>query len=164
MYFFNLLESDLQFLTRIKTPPSRFKHKKCDICVCNVYVCMCTLLFNTTQSKKRGRRYLLKISFLNCLRIQKIFFCFRFKAFPRMNETVKYLPSLRIFAIVIKNRMKGKFVVRKQDNPFHRRLSTVFALFSLHKDHIIDVNFGYFKHKCIINSLVVHPKFDTGAA
>jgi len=39
-----------------------------------------------------------------------------------------------------------------------------FALFFLRKDHIIDVNFGYFIHKCIINSLDVHPKFDTGAA
>ncbi len=39
-----------------------------------------------------------------------------------------------------------------------------FALFFLHKDHIIDVNLGYFIHKCMINSLVVHPKFDTGAA
>ncbi len=29
---------------------------------------------------------------------------------------------------------------------------------------MIDVNFGYFIHKCAINSLVVHPKFDTGAA
>jgi hypothetical protein len=39
-----------------------------------------------------------------------------------------------------------------------------FALFFLHKNHIIDVNFGYFIHKCVINSLDVHPKFDTGAA
>jgi len=39
-----------------------------------------------------------------------------------------------------------------------------FAIFFLHKDHIIDVNLGYFIHKCVINSLVVHPKFDTGAA
>jgi len=41
-----------------------------------------------------------------------------------------------------------------------------YPLFFLHKNHIIDVNvnFGYFIHKCIINSLVVHPKFDTGAA
>jgi len=39
-----------------------------------------------------------------------------------------------------------------------------FALFFLHKYHIIDVSFGYFIHKCIINSLDVHPKFDTGAA
>jgi len=38
------------------------------------------------------------------------------------------------------------------------------ALFFLHKDHIIDVNLGHFVHKCVINSLVVHPKFDTGAA
>ncbi len=36
--------------------------------------------------------------------------------------------------------------------------------FFLHKDKIIDVDFGYFIHKCIINSLVVHPKFDTVAA
>jgi len=38
-----------------------------------------------------------------------------------------------------------------------------FALFFLHKDHIIDVNFGYFIHKFVSNSLDVHPKFDTGA-
>ncbi len=36
--------------------------------------------------------------------------------------------------------------------------------FFLYKDHIIYVNFQYFIHKCLINSLVVHPKFDTGAA
>jgi len=36
--------------------------------------------------------------------------------------------------------------------------------FLLYKDIIIDVNFRYFIHKCVINSLVVHPKFDTGAA
>jgi hypothetical protein len=34
----------------------------------------------------------------------------------------------------------------------------------LFKDYIIDVNFRYFIHKCVINNLVVHPKFDTGAA
>jgi hypothetical protein len=39
-----------------------------------------------------------------------------------------------------------------------------FAIFFLLKDPIIDVNFGYFTHKCVINSLVAHPKFDTGAA
>jgi len=39
-----------------------------------------------------------------------------------------------------------------------------FALFFLYKDHIIDVNFGYFIHKFVINSLVVHSKFDTMAA
>ncbi len=39
-----------------------------------------------------------------------------------------------------------------------------FALFFLHKDHIIDANFGYFIHKCVINSLVVHSKFETEAA
>jgi hypothetical protein len=39
-----------------------------------------------------------------------------------------------------------------------------FPYFFLDKDYIIDVNFGYFIHKCAINSLVVHPKFDTGAA
>ncbi len=45
-----------------------------------------------------------------------------------------------------------------------RAAKIFFASFFLHKDHIIDVNFGYFIHKCVINSLVVHPKFDTGAA
>jgi len=45
-----------------------------------------------------------------------------------------------------------------------RATKNFFALFFLHKDHIIDINFGYFRHKCVINSLVVHPKFDTGAA
>jgi len=40
----------------------------------------------------------------------------------------------------------------------------ILPYFFLHKDHIIDANFGYFIHKCVISSLVVYPKFDTGAA
>ena len=41
----------------------------------------------------------------------------------------------------------------------HFRPQNFFLLyFFLHKDSIIDVNFGHFIHKCVINSLVVHPE------
>jgi len=55
-------------------------------------------------------------------------------------------------------------VILFSDGPNFIKILYFFALFFLHKNHIIDVNFGYFIHKCVINSLDVHPKFDTGAA
>ncbi len=39
----------------------------------------------------------------------------------------------------------------------------ILIYFFLHKDNIINVNFLYFIYKWIINSLVVHTKFDIGA-
>jgi len=71
-----------------------------------------------------------------------------------MLQTIDYIRGGQTFFLTGQISLKYCIAVRKN----------FFALFFLHKYHIFDAYFGYFIHKCVINSLVVHQKFDTGGS